>query len=104
MTSNGDFDMAKAEAFGAKVLGFMNGASTTLCLSVGHQTGLFDAMAGREPSRSQQIADAAGLNERYVREWLNALVVSGVVDTTARHRPTRCLLSTPPPSPAPPGQ
>ena len=78
MTSS-DFDLTKAEAFGVKALGFLNGASAALCLSVGHQTGLFDAMAGREPSTSQQIADAAGLNERYVREWLNAMVVSGVV-------------------------
>ena len=78
MTSNGDFDQAKAAAFGAKVLDFKNGASATLCLSVGHQTGLFDAIAGREPSTSRWIADAAGLHERHVRGWLNALVVSGV--------------------------
>ena len=49
-------------------------------LSVGHRTGLFDTMAGLAPSSSQQIADAAGLDERYVREWLHALVVAGVIE------------------------
>ena len=31
-------------------------------------------------STSQEIAARAGLNERYVREWLGAMVTSGVVD------------------------
>ena len=80
MTSAQQLDQAKAEAFGGKVVGFLNGASTTLGLSVGHRTGLLDAMSGLEPSTSQQVADAAGLNERYVREWLNGMFVAGVVD------------------------
>jgi hypothetical protein len=33
-------------------------------LSVGHRTGLFDTMAGLEPSTSTEIAAAAKLNER----------------------------------------
>ena len=40
--------------------------------SIGHQTGLFDTMAGLPPSTSEQIAEAAGLHERYVREWLGS--------------------------------
>ena len=80
MTSAPELDMAKAEAFGGKMLGFLNGWSAAMCLSVGHHTGLFDTMAGRAPSSSQQIADAAGLDEHYVREWLHAMVVSGVIE------------------------
>jgi 2-polyprenyl-3-methyl-5-hydroxy-6-metoxy-1,4-benzoquinol methylase len=73
-------DQAKAEAFGGKLVGYLNGAGTMLGVSVGHRTGLFDTMAGLAPSTSQQVADAAGLNERYVREWLNQMTVSGIVD------------------------
>jgi SAM-dependent methyltransferase len=80
MTTATDFDTAKAQAFGGKVLGFINGWSAAMCLSVGHRTGLFDAMAGLAPSTSQEVADAAGLDERYVREWLHALVVAGVIE------------------------
>jgi 2-polyprenyl-3-methyl-5-hydroxy-6-metoxy-1,4-benzoquinol methylase len=48
--------------------------------SIGHRTGLFDAMSGLPPSTSAEIAKKAGLNERYVREWLGAMVTAGVVE------------------------
>jgi 2-polyprenyl-3-methyl-5-hydroxy-6-metoxy-1,4-benzoquinol methylase len=41
---------------------------------------LFDAMVGLQPSTSEQIATAAGLKERYVREWLAAMVVGRIVE------------------------
>jgi 2-polyprenyl-3-methyl-5-hydroxy-6-metoxy-1,4-benzoquinol methylase len=49
-------------------------------MSVGHRTGLFGVMARLAPSTSTQIARAAGLQERYVREWLGAMVTGGIVD------------------------
>lgn len=49
-------------------------------MSVGHRTGLFDAMSGVPPATARDIADAAGLNERYVREWLGAMVTARVVE------------------------
>jgi 2-polyprenyl-3-methyl-5-hydroxy-6-metoxy-1,4-benzoquinol methylase len=48
--------------------------------SIGHRTGLFDAMRALPPSTSAEIATKVGLNERYVREWLGAMVTSGVVE------------------------
>jgi len=36
-------------------------------------------MAGLPPSTSDQIAEAAGLNERYVREWLGAMVTGRII-------------------------
>ncbi|MEE8336825.1 MAG: methyltransferase domain-containing protein [Dehalococcoidia bacterium] len=75
-----DIDQAKAEAFGGQLIGHLNSAATALGLSVGHRTGLFDAMAGLSPSTSQQVADAAGLHECYGREWLNGMVTGGVVE------------------------
>jgi hypothetical protein len=41
--------------------------------SVGHRIGLFDALAGMDPATSDAIARRAGLQERYVREWLGAM-------------------------------
>ena len=49
-------------------------------ISIGHRSRLFDVMRNLSPSTSEEIASASGLNERYVREWLGAMVTSGIVD------------------------
>jgi len=74
-------DPALTDAFAQKLLDSINAGALGLMISIGHRTGLFDAMAGREPSTSHQIAAAAGLNERYVREWLGAMTVGRIVET-----------------------
>lgn len=73
-------DQQKAEAFAGNLLGMINGSLATYMLSIGHRTGLFDTMAGMGPSTSAEIANAANLNERYVREAMGALVLSGVIE------------------------
>ncbi len=74
------FNPAKADAFAARMLDILNSSAISLMTSIGHRTELFDTMAELPPSTSQQIADAAGLNERYVREWLGAMVTGRFVD------------------------
>jgi SAM-dependent methyltransferase len=74
------FDQARSEAFAGRMMDVLNGAGVTLMASIGHQLGLFDVMAGLPPATSQHIAEAAGLNERYVREWLGAMLTGGVID------------------------
>jgi 2-polyprenyl-3-methyl-5-hydroxy-6-metoxy-1,4-benzoquinol methylase len=73
------FDARKAEAFGGLVLNALNGGAFCLMASVGHRTGLFDAMRQQPPMTSAAIAARAGLDERYVREWLGAMVTFGAV-------------------------
>lgn len=51
-----------------------NGSSPALMTSIGHQTGLFGTMADLPPSTSEEVARAANLNERYVREWLGGYI------------------------------
>jgi SAM-dependent methyltransferase len=75
-----ELNAAEVEAFAGKMMGILNGAGLALMTSIGHQTGLFDTLATLPPSTSEQIAEAAGLNERYVREWLGAMVTGGIVD------------------------
>ncbi len=74
------FEQAKAEAFSEQLLRALNYGSLCLMASIGHRTGLFDAMRGLPPSTSEEIASKSGLNERYVREWLGAMVTAGVVE------------------------
>ena len=74
------FDAARMRAFEEKLVDILNAGALNLMLSVGHRTGLFDAMAGMAPATSAEIAKKAGLQERYVREWLGAMTVSRIVD------------------------
>ncbi|MBW2493806.1 MAG: transcriptional regulator, partial [Deltaproteobacteria bacterium] len=76
-------DEAKVEAFAERFIGALNESSLMMMFSIGHRTGLFDALDGADWSTSAQIAKAAGLDERYVREWLGAMVTGKVVDYRA---------------------
>lgn len=87
-----ELDQAKSEAFAEQMVGVLNNAAIALMISIGHQTGLFDTMTDLSPSTSEQIAVAAGLNERYVREWLGAMVTGRIVD----HDPVEETYSLPP--------
>jgi 2-polyprenyl-3-methyl-5-hydroxy-6-metoxy-1,4-benzoquinol methylase len=72
-----------AEDFAGRMVATIDGASLAILMSIGHQTGLLDTMAGLSPATSEQIADAAGLNERYVREWLGGMTTGRIVDYDA---------------------
>ena len=69
-----------AEAFAETLLQHFNGGALALMTSIGHRTGLFDSMASGVPASSHEIAQAASLNERYVREWLGAMTSGGIVE------------------------
>lgn len=86
---NQELDQARTEAFGGQLLGHMNGAALSLMIGIGHETGLFDTLASLLPATSEQVAEAAGLNERYVREWLAAMVCGHIVEYGAMGRTYR---------------
>ena len=48
-------------------------------IDIGRRLGLYQAMAGKGPVTSQEVARAAGCAERYVREWLNGQAAGGYV-------------------------
>jgi hypothetical protein len=85
-------DAARAEEFAGRMIGVLSDAALALQCSIGHQTGLFDAMAGGDPATSEEIAVAAGLHERYVREWLGAVTTGGIVE----YRPENATYRLPP--------
>lgn len=68
-----------AEVFAERVGDILNCGAIAVMMSIGHKTGLFDRLARLPASTSAEIARAANLDERYVREWLAAMVTGGVV-------------------------
>ncbi len=76
---NETMDQAKAEAFAGRMMALLNDAFLGMLVSIGHQTRLFDTMAEMPAASSDAIAQATGLQERYVREWLGGMVVARIV-------------------------
>ncbi len=77
------FDSLKADGFAERLVNTLNEGALCVMLSIGHRSGLFDHLDGQPPMTSERIAKQAGLNERYVREWLNAMTVSKVIEYDA---------------------
>lgn len=78
-----EIDRAKARAFTQLMVRHLEGAAVTLMLEVGRRVGLFEAMAPMGAVTSAQLAEKSGLSERYVREWLAAMVCGGIVEYAA---------------------
>lgn len=70
-------DEAKVEEFAGRLFETFTSGTLTLMIDVGHRTGLFEAAAAG-PATSTELAERAGLRERYVREWLGALTTAEI--------------------------
>src|SRR5215207_2515363 len=77
MTTVNAIDEQLVEKFAGDLLGHYASGMVTMMVDIGHRSGLFDA-AAEGPATSQELAARAGLNERYVREWLGSLVSAGI--------------------------
>jgi hypothetical protein len=95
--STQQLDPATLDAFGARVLDIMSSSATSLMISLGYRSGLFETLKKcSRPSSSAEIAEAAGLNERYVREWLGAMTAARIVEVDPTASSTTCRPSTRP--------
>lgn len=74
-----------SDAFAESLLAMLNQGALALMVSIGHRTGLFDALDELPPADAAQIASHAGLDERYVKEWLATMTAGHIVnyDSTA---------------------
>ncbi len=78
-------DGEKVQQFLGQLVSIYTGSMLSYMIDIGHRTGLF-AAAARGPATSAELAERAGLTERYVREWLGAMVTGGIVDYDAAAR------------------
>jgi SAM-dependent methyltransferase len=78
MTEN-QLDKKRVQDFARRLFAHYTSGMITLMVAVGHQTGLFEA-AAKGPGTSEELAERARLNERYVREWLGAMVTGGIME------------------------
>jgi len=75
----------KLEMFQGKIAGEIGAAMSVSLAVLGERLGLYKALAAAGPCTSAELAEAAGVNERNVREWLAAQAASGYVDYDDAH-------------------
>lgn len=85
LDSAGVADEERVRRFAAQLVGVYTGSVLTPLIDVGHRTGLFETLAAG-CGTSDEIARRAGLQERYVREWLGAMAASSIVEYDAASR------------------
>ncbi|MBW2439368.1 MAG: class I SAM-dependent methyltransferase [Deltaproteobacteria bacterium] len=67
--------------FAEKMTDILNYSALNLAMAIGYRTGLFDVMDTFDtPQTMQVIADRAGLNRRYIKEWLGVMVTGQIVE------------------------
>ncbi len=69
---NNTLDRKEIGSLRSKMLAVVNHAGLAAMTSLGHRSGLFDAMA-EMPVHERRNCGSTSLNERYVREWLAAM-------------------------------
>ena len=73
-------DMKKVEEFAGKVMTDFGGALALLLSFIGDQTGVFRALRDGGRMGVGALAKAAGVDARYLREWLGAQTAAGYVN------------------------
>ena len=73
----------RVDDFSAKMTAILNHGALNLAMAIGYRLKLFDIMDSFElPRTAADIAQKAGLNSRYVKEWLAVMVTGGIVEVS----------------------
>ena len=87
-TTTETIDETRVQEFAGEIFGIYTGAMLSAMIDIGYRTGLFEA-AAQGGANSAELAQRAGLHERYVREWLGSMASSGIISYDAPSRTYR---------------
>jgi SAM-dependent methyltransferase len=76
-------DLEKLQQFVFRAVDEVGATLNTALVVMGDRLGLYRALAGAGPLAPAELAERAGVSERYVREWLNAQAAGGYVEYEA---------------------
>jgi SAM-dependent methyltransferase len=78
-------DPERLRDYARRLFGHLNGAVTSALVYLGDELGLYRALAAG-PATSEELAQRAGLDERWVREWLYNQAAARLVEVGAGER------------------
>lgn len=87
-TETPTIDTEKLTAFVFRAVDEVGATLNAALVLMGDKLGLYRALAAAGPSTADELAERAGVSERYLREWLSAQAAGGFVDydpATARY-------------------
>ena len=68
-------------SFAEIMTNILNYSALNLAMAIGYRTGLFDVLDTFDtPQPQKMIADKAGLNSRYIQEWLAVMVTGRIIE------------------------
>jgi len=73
-------DSARRDALAGRLFEATLGAFDLLAVQLGLELGLYAALRDGGPASAPELADRAGIDRRYAREWLEHQAVAGIVD------------------------
>lgn len=76
---NSNIDQSR-DAFMEKILESLNGYFDIQTIYMGNRLGLYKPLAGSTSLTAGELAARTGTDERYVREWLEAQTVAGILE------------------------
>jgi SAM-dependent methyltransferase len=71
---------ARRDELVERLFGSALGAMDLLCVYLGDRLGLYRSLVDRGASTSAELASAAGVKERYAREWLEQQAMAGILE------------------------
>jgi len=75
-----ELDPELLKGFAKHIFGALEGAMTASMICLGDRLGLYGVLADAGPLTSAELARRSGLDERWVREWLNAQGAARVLE------------------------
>lgn len=74
-----ELDLGRLEAFAGQVMGDIGGSLALLLAYLGDQTGIYRALRDGGRCSCANLAQRAGVDQRYLQEWLSAQAAAGYV-------------------------
>jgi 2-polyprenyl-3-methyl-5-hydroxy-6-metoxy-1,4-benzoquinol methylase len=87
MTISTPSEAERRDALADRLFEATVGAFDLEVIYIGDRLGLYRALANDGPATSAELADRAGIAERYAREWLEHQAVGGILDVDDAGRP-----------------
>ena len=99
-----EINEAKLHQVVGRALDDVAALSSSALVLIGGQLGLYDALGRIGPATPQELADATGTDERYIRPWLTNQAAAGYVDYSPEAQrfslsPEQAMVFTDPDSP-----